>query len=362
MSETMSNTVEIRTAERYTVTIDGGLHACCGSLLKQSIPSCQVAIVTDDIVGDLYLQTVKKSLSDAGFKVCSFTLPHGEVSKTIHVLSAILEFLAEHHLTRRDAVLALGGGVVGDIAGFAAGTYMRGLRFIQLPTTLLAAVDSSVGGKTAVNLAAGKNLAGVFKQPCAVICDTDTFATLPKSEFSNGLAEVIKYGILADETLFDLLFDNDIDYASEQVNEIVERCVRIKERYVHEDEFERGARQFLNLGHTIGHAVETCSEYRIPHGYAVSIGMVTIARAAEALDWTEEPCAQSIAHTLEKNGLPIRTDFHARELFDIALSDKKRSGDTITLVVPRKIGDCFLHTLPVEELLLVIAKGLGEEV
>mgnify|MGYP000680823350 CR=1 FL=1 len=347
--------VSIDTKSRYDVLIGPGLLHSCGDLLRAVLGSCRAAVVTDGSVDRLYLPAVEESLHKAGYETCAFSFPAGERSKNMATLSALLEFLAENHITRTDCVIALGGGVAGDLAGFAAGCYLRGVRYVQMPTTLLAAVDSSVGGKTAVDLAAGKNLAGVFHQPSAVICDTDCFDTLTQETFACGMAEAIKTGVLAGEELFSLL---ETGKAKERVDEIVARCVAFKGKVVAEDEFEAGLRKTLNLGHTVGHAVETCSGYAIPHGQAVAIGMAVIARAAEKLGYCGRETASRIMNALENNNLPTKADFSAEELAKAALKDKKRAGGNITLVFPRAIGDCALETVPVERLSHVIRLGL----
>ena len=275
----------------------------------------------------------------------------------METLSDILEFLAEERLTRTDAIVALGGGVCGDMAGFAAATYLRGVRYVQMPTTVLSAVDSSVGGKTAIDLKAGKNLAGAFLQPASVLCDTDCIASLPAAVFADGVAEAIKTGVLSDETLFSL-FEN----ASRTTPpaEIITRCVAYKAGVVERDEKEQGERKLLNLGHTVGHAIEKCSGYSIPHGHAVAAGLAIIARSAERLGWTEEPIAARIAACLEKHRLPTSTTYSAAELASAASADKKRAGSDITLVIPKKIGVCELRKLPVQDLQAIIAAGLED--
>ena len=328
-------TIEVHTAPAYEVTIGAGLLRECGARLKTVLGGCRIAVVADSNVAPLYLETVCASLRDAGFAVCSYVFPAGEAHKNFTTLSAILEFLAESQLTRTDCVAALGGGVTGDMAGFAAASYLRGIRYVQLPTTLLSAVDSSVGGKTAIDLAAGKNLAGAFLQPAAVLCDTDCLRSLPAAVFEDG-------------TLTDA------------PAEIIARCIRYKAGVVERDEKEQGERRKLNLGHTVGHAIEKCSGYAIPHGHAVAAGLAVMARASERLGWAEPGVSARIAACLEKNGLPTGTDYPAEALAQAALADKKRSGDSITIVVPKAIGDCELKRIPVTELLPIIAAGLGE--
>ncbi|MBE6949642.1 MAG: 3-dehydroquinate synthase [Ruminococcaceae bacterium] len=347
-------TVRVRVGKGYDVVIGGGLLNECGRLIAETVGNRRIAIITDTNVEKLYLEKTLSSIRDAGVDAVSFVFPAGEENKNIGTLAGILEFLAENKFTREDVVVALGGGVVGDIAGFAAAVYLRGIRYIQLPTTLLAAVDSSVGGKTAIDLAVGKNLAGAFKQPELVVCDTDTFETLPQREFSNGMAEAIKYGVLFDRELFDLFME---DMSRTLIDDVVERCVRHKGCIVEIDELEKNERRLLNLGHTIGHAIEKCSHYGVTHGHGVSTGMAMIARAGEALGMTEKGTAERIEAVLARYDLPIDTEFDKESLVNAALSDKKRRGGSITLVIPKKIGECILHTEPVEKLSNYIELG-----
>ena len=352
----MSNlrTIPVNTSPAYAVTIGPGLLRQCGRLVREVISPCRAAVITDSAVGPLYLDAVEAGLAEAGFAVSVFTFPAGEGSKTMETLSSILEFLVGERLTRTDCVIALGGGVTGDMAGFAAAVYLRGIRYVQLPTTLLSAVDSSVGGKTAIDLRAGKNLAGAFLQPAAVLCDTDCLKTLPAAVFAGGAAEAVKTGVLCDESLFALFETGRLTAAPE---EVIARCVAYKAGVVERDEREQGERKLLNLGHTIGHAIEKCSNYTIPHGQAVAAGLAMMARSAEALGWTAEPIARRIASALSALGLPTGMDYSPEALAEAALSDKKRAGDDITIVVPEKIGRCALKKLPVTELLPVIQAG-----
>lgn len=350
-------TVRIRAGKGYTVTVGGGLLPSFGALLKEAAGPCRVAVVTDTNVEGLYLEPVRAVLQEAGFEVCSFVFPAAEGSKNANTLSCILEFLAENRLTRTDCVAALGGGVVGDVAGFTAGCFLRGVRYVQIPTTLLAAVDSSVGGKTAIDLKAGKNLAGVFHQPAAVLCDTDFLITLSPETFADGAAEAIKTGVLAGEELFSVFETGDV---RGRIPEIIVECVAFKGKIVEADEFDASVRQTLNLGHTVGHAIETCSAYTVPHGHAVAIGMAVIARASAKLGLCESAVAERIIKTLALNGLPVSTPYSVSELADAALSDKKRSGDTISLVIPRRIGDCYLKKIPAAELSAIISAGLED--
>ena len=348
-------TIPVRTAPAYNVCISSGLLTHCGQQLKEILPLCHIAVIADSTVAPLYLGTVNNSLREAGFTVNTYTFPAGEAHKTLDTLSDILEFLAEERLTRSDCIVALGGGVTGDMAGLAAALFLRGIRCVQMPTTLLSAVDSSVGGKTAIDLRAGKNLAGAFLQPSAVLCDTDCLRSLPAEVFADGAAEAIKTGVLCDEGLFSLFESGHLET---DPAEVIARCVAYKAGVVERDEKEQGERRLLNLGHTIGHAIEKCSGYAITHGHAVAAGLAIITRAAERLGWTEEPISDRITACLAKNNLPIDTPYAAADLAQAASADKKRRGSNITLVIPQKIGHCELKQVPVSELLPIISAGL----
>lgn len=349
-------TVKVNASTPYEVIIGTELLGDCGALAARVITPCKACIVTDDTVASLYLDRVKSSFSLAGYEVVSFVFPHGEASKNTATLIELLEFLAEERLTRSDCMVALGGGVVGDMCGFAAAVYLRGIKFIQIPTTLLAAVDSSVGGKTGVDLVAGKNLAGAFHQPSLVICDYSTLDTLTAEIYSDGCAEVIKYGVINDRAFFESLSTG----IRPQIENVIAACVRNKRDVVEEDEFESSKRQLLNLGHTIGHAVEACSDFAISHGSAVAVGMIIVMRAAvkDGLCPTED--LDSLTAALCREGLPTECPFGADELFAVATADKKRKGDKITLVIPYSIGDSRLVTMPIAELSDFIAKGLSK--
>ena len=350
-------TVKINIGKGYRVVIERGILSECGKIAKETVGDGRAAFITDSNVAPLYLRKAEDSFSNEGITTDHYIFEAGERSKNIRTLSGILEFLAENRFTRSDTVIALGGGVVGDIAGFAASVYLRGVKIIQIPTTLLADVDSSVGGKTAVDLAAGKNLAGTFKQPETVICDPSLLSTLPHSEFTNGMAEAIKYGVLFSEEMFNC-FRNEP--SGDLMEDIIAKCVEYKGRTVEADEFDEGDRKLLNLGHTIGHAIEKCSDFNIPHGHAVAAGTAMMTRAGEALGMTEKGTLHRTEEILKKYSLPVNTDFTTDELVSAALSDKKRSGETITLVIPEKIGKCVLKHEPVEALERYIRLGKGD--
>ncbi|MBQ5708535.1 MAG: 3-dehydroquinate synthase [Anaerotignum sp.] len=347
--------VIVKASVEYAILIGRGILGQLGEEVKKRIQPCKAAIITDTTVEKLYAEKIESSLREAGFTTCRFVYPAGEQSKHIGTLSDILEFLAEEEMTRQDIIIALGGGVCGDMAGFAAAVYQRGIRFVQVPTTFLAAVDSSVGGKTAIDLKAGKNMAGAFYQPHLVLCDVDMLDTLPEEVFADGIAETLKYGIIGDMELFEKTatgtFRNDLE-------EIIETCVKMKRDIVMEDEFDTGVRQLLNLGHTLGHAIEKKSGFAISHGHAVAIGMHLIAKAAEEKGMAEKGLAEKIRKALENNRLPVSIGYSAEEIAEGALKDKKRRGGEISFVFPEKIGHCEIVKVPVAEVTKLIEKAL----
>lgn len=348
-------TVSISASRPYDILIGSGLLADIGSYVLSLGNISKICIVSDSNVFPLYGNDVVARLSAAGFDCCSYVFPAGEQHKNAETYLGLLNHLAAHRLTRSDMIIALGGGVVGDLAGFAAATYLRGIRYIQIPTSLLAAVDSSVGGKTAIDLATGKNLAGAFWQPSLVLCDTDCLSTLPEDVFRDGCGEVIKYAVLFDPELFAHLQQHGLNFDRKWV---IERCVKWKRDVVAQDEFDTGPRMLLNLGHTLGHAVEALSNYQISHGNAVAIGMAMISRTAAKCDICSEETRDRILSLLEKFGLPCSADYASAELYAAACSDKKRSGGTINLIVPREIGTCSIRPVPIAEFQSFIEAGL----
>ena len=342
-------TVTVAASKTYDVLIGSGLLGQLGSLTQKLGKAQTVCLVSESNVFPLFGKKAVQSLEDAGLKVVSFVFPAGEESKNPGTYLELLNFLAESRLTRSDLIVALGGGVTGDLAGFAAATYLRGIRFIQVPTTLLAAVDSSVGGKTAIDLPAGKNLVGAFCQPSLVLCDIDTLNTLPEDIFRDGCAEVIKYGILYDPILFSHLEQRGLDFDREYV---ITRCVELKRGVVMEDEFDTGARMKLNLGHTIGHGVEAKSNFTLSHGKSVAIGLAIVCRACSC------PDTSRILDILRQFGLPSSTSESAEDILSYALSDKKRSGGQVNLILPNSIGDCSIVPTPVDRLKSFIQAGL----
>lgn len=316
----------------------------------------KLLIVTDDTVAPLYLETCADSLRSAGFTVFSYILPAGEASKNGENFLKLLEFAAEKSLTRSDGIVALGGGMVGDLAGFTAACYLRGIRVIQVPTTLLSAVDSSVGGKTAIDLPAGKNLAGAFHQPELVLQDSSLLETLPEDVFLAGMAEVIKTSIIYDESLFEKI--QDPENIRNILPDVIGRCVEIKKYFVEEDEEDRGIRHILNFGHTIGHAVEKLSGFSLSHGFAVAKGMDRMAELSVEEGWCSQETARRIHEILVRYGFDLSVPFSADEIFRLIQSDKKREGNVIRLVTVESIGRCSIRTVTMEECRALLEKVL----
>ena len=340
-------TVHIDASKSYDVRIGRGLLDDCGRQIAERVRCASAAVVADDTVYALYGERVCASLEAAGIRTVCYVFPHGEKSKNLLEYAKILNFLAENRVTRADALIALGGGVTGDLGGFAAATYLRGIPFVQLPTTLLAAVDSSVGGKTAVDLPAGKNLAGAFYQPELVLCDLDTLDSLPREIFLDGCAEVIKYAVLGSRELFALLADIP---SGKGLEEVTARCVEMKRDFVQSDELDRGARQMLNLGHTFGHAAEASSRFTLSHGKSVAIGMAMILRAACSRGLCSAETRDAVIALLQRYGLPTECPYPADMLLGALSADKKIFGTRLNLVVPTDIGACRLLPVGVDEL------------
>lgn len=349
------NTVTVSASKTYDVIVGKELLSNAGTFIQIIHSCCKAVIISDSNVWPIYGKQIADNLSKTGFQPLNFVFPAGEASKNGNTYLSILNFLAENQVTRSDLLIALGGGVVGDITGFTAATYLRGIAYIQIPTTLLAMVDSSVGGKTAIDLPAGKNLAGAFYQPELVLCDMDVLNTLPADTFADGCAEVIKYGVLYDPDLFAHLKANGLTFDREKV---ITRCVELKRNVVMEDEWDTGARQMLNFGHTIGHAAEANSNFTVSHGKAVAIGMSVVSKASCKEGLCASGLYEEITDVIKQFHLPVETSFTAEELYNAALSDKKRSGGIVNLIVPRQIGQCEIYPMDVAKLQTFIEAGL----
>ena len=317
----------------YPIHIENGILAKTGELVSEVFSGKKIMIVSDDNVFPLYGEIITKALSDSGFECHSFVLPHGEPTKSFQSLPKIYEALLNAKLTRSDLLIALGGGVIGDLAGFAASSYLRGIKFVQIPTSLLAQVDSSVGGKVAVDLPQGKNLVGAFYHPKAVIIDPDVLNTLPDHFISDGMGEVIK---LCRHTSFDDL--------KPKLTQIIARCVDIKRIVVEADQFDLGERILLNFGHTLAHTIEQHFNYeRESHGEAVGIGMYQITKIAEEKGLTTSGCAEQIKKALEIYKLPDNSNLPIDVLTDAISLDKKNLNNHLNVVLLHDIGDSYVY-------------------
>ncbi|MGI9342487.1 MAG: 3-dehydroquinate synthase [Gammaproteobacteria bacterium] len=354
-------TVELG-ARSYPILIDGGL-LDTRDLLDPYIGDVDVMIVTNDVVGPLYLDKLRAALGER--RIDAIELPDGEAHKTLATMATILDRLVTQRCGRDAVLITLGGGVVGDIGGFAAAAYQRGIAFVQVPTTLLAQVDSSVGGKTGVNHPGGKNLIGAFHQPLAVIADTSTLDTLPDRELSAGLAEVVKYGLIADAAFFGWLEQNaDALVARDPaaLQYAIRRSCEVKAEIVAEDEFERGRRALLNLGHTYGHAIEQCAGYgQWLHGEAVAAGMCMAAEFSAHLGRVSQDEVDRTKALLARMNLPVAPPRIATDAFTAAMAiDKKVVAGRIRLVLLRGIGDAEITAdFPADEMTALLAGQLG---
>ncbi len=333
-------TISVTTGTPYEVRIARGILKECGAQIAPLTKANTCAIITDDNVNALYADTVEASLVAQGFRVVKFVFPHGEASKCATTLLDIYSFLCKHEITRSDCLVALGGGVVGDITGFAAATFLRGMQYVQIPTSLLAQVDSSVGGKTAIDLPEGKNLVGAFKQPAVVLCDPDVLATLPRTFLSDGMGEVIKYGMIRDAALFGQLCTLNLDTVQAHFDTIIPTCIGIKRDVVEHDEFDTGERMILNFGHTLGHAVEAHYHYETyTHGSAVAAGMCLMTKYCGSPADYEKLCA-----CVQSYGLPCEVEVPAPTLAAHCGNDKKRAGAQLRYVVCPEIGTAEIRS------------------
>ena len=324
----------------YPIFVGTSLLAQVGKLvleLQSENFSKRCAIVTNDRVGALHVAPVVDALRANGFEPCVIEIPDGEKFKTLDTLRTIYDRLIDAQLDRKSIVFALGGGVIGDMTGFAAATFLRGVEFVQLPTTLLAMVDASIGGKVAVDHPRGKNLIGAFKQPLAVISDVNTLATLPDEEFRSGMAEVVKHGVIGDAELFQRL---EIREWRLEISDWLQRAIQVKVEIVQRDPLEKGERAKLNLGHTFGHALEKLSNYTMRHGDGVAIGLVCAARLAANRKMCDEPLVLRIENLLRAIGLPtrIQNDIATDAIIDAMTTDKKRVDKRVAFILPRTIG------------------------
>ena len=352
--------ITVKASGGYDVLIGSGLLADCGRYIKEVTKAEKLALITDDNVDGFHGEKVEKALKIEGFEVCRFVFPHGEQSKTTDTLVKIWNFLCENNITRSDCLVALGGGVTGDMTGFAAATYLRGMDFVQLPTTLLAQVDSSVGGKTGVDLRGGKNLVGAFKQPKLVLCDIDALDTLSEEFFVDGMGEVVKHGMIKSAKLFEQLEKYNLKSLRENkevLEDIISQNIAIKRDVVQADEFDRGERMLLNFGHTLGHSIEQYYNYTgITHGQAVAAGMKMITQVAESHGIAEAGTLERLKKCLDLYGLNVTVEPTMDQLGEACLNDKKRFGDTINIVICCDVGASMLKKIPVEAFLAMLSE------
>ena len=332
----------VQTSSPYEIVVERGCLARAGELAAAVFPpGARAIVVSDSNVMPLYGKAVLQSLGAAGFSASAFAFPAGEENKRLTTVEELYRAFADARLTRSDFAVALGGGVTGDTAGFAAATWLRGIPFLQIPTSLLAQIDSSIGGKTGVDTPWGKNLVGAFHQPSLVLADPDVLATLSPAFFADGMGEAIKHGCIKSRALFDLIRSTDVWSDMERM---IAENLKIKRAAVEKDEFDNGERMLLNFGHTFGHALEKLHGYRgLSHGQAVGVGMVMMAKCGEKAGLTEPGTADEIAAVLRKYGLPVWDTADVGDIAETALLDKKSRGGVINLVMLRKIGESFLY-------------------
>lgn len=341
-------TLRVNAGKGYDILIDKGIIKNSGEYIRNLSNAKKICLISDSNVYPIYGETVQASLNSSGYSTYTYVFEAGEASKTTSTVISMVEFMAENELTRGDLVVALGGGVTGDMAGFAAAVYLRGIDFVQIPTSLLAQVDSSVGGKTAVDLPRGKNLCGAFHQPILVLIDTDTLDTLPPHYFSDGLAEAIKMGCIKSESLFYKIENGNVHSI---IDEIIYECDMLKAGVVERDEKEHGERALLNFGHTAGHAIEKLHNFTtISHGEAVGIGMVLISKAGEQNGITKPGTAERIEKVLIKNNLMTEDSHALPDIISAMNADKKRTGDSINFTLIRAIGDSYNQKIKYEDI------------
>lgn len=336
-------TIDVQTGRSYKIHIDRGIMNMAGSYIREVSGAIRAVIVSDSNVAPLYADRIAASLREYGFETSLFVFEAGEERKRLSVIEKMYEHFYEHNITRTDIVVALGGGVTGDMTGFAAATYLRGIDFVQIPTTLLSQVDSSVGGKTGVDLPSGKNLVGAFWQPVTVLIDPDTLSTLPKKYMNDGMGEIIKYGCIKSPSLFEKL---EKENAFDIIDDIIYECVCIKRDVVVNDERDKGERAILNFGHTFGHAIEKLGGYSsISHGEAVALGSLLITGITENKGITEEGTTDRILCLLKKYDMPYKSEYTIHQILEATRGDKKSSGKGLNFIFLREIGTCFINRI-----------------
>ena len=316
----------------YNVYIKRGLLSDISSYIDLNR---EIIVITDDFIPKIYLNTIKENMSNLQI----FEVPQGEKSKSMEIAYSIIDDMIDSKITKKCLIIALGGGVVGDLAGFIASIYMRGVDFIQIPTTLLSQIDSSIGGKVGINATNMKNAIGSFYQPQLVLIDPDTLKTLSSREFNNGIAEMIKYGLIADKSIFTDLLEKDI---IPNIEDYIEKCIIIKKNYVINDVFDQKERQILNFGHTIGHAIEKYSNYKLLHGESISIGMTLMSKKYNYYD--------NLVKTLVKYSLPFNYEYNKEEIYDYIKTDKKATSNSLNIVLVEEVGKGFIKKIAIKDI------------
>lgn len=337
------------------IYLENGILSSIGSIAAQKVTGRTAVIVSDSNVAPLYGEAVQNSLKESGFNTSVSVIQAGEKSKNINTVNMLFDDFYKASLSRFDVVILLGGGVTGDTGGFAAASYMRGISYIQVPTSLLAQIDSSIGGKTGVDLPYGKNLVGAFYQPLAIVIDPAVLITLPELYLADGMAEAVKYGCIRDYSIFESI---EKGLTKGEMTQMIKKCVLIKAKIVENDEHDFGERMLLNFGHTFGHAIERCTDYSVfTHGQAVSIGMIIAAKIGEELGVTPKSTAESLKNVLTNCGLPVEFQINAELLFSAIMADKKRENNIINFILLNEIGNAIIHKIKPDELRAVYERA-----
>ncbi len=348
-----SERIHIKTSRQYDYLIGPGLDSSCGAFLREVFDECRIAVITDSRTANLYLKPVMNSLEKNGFSHNELIVKSGEKNKNLSAVSSVIDFLLKNGLSKNDAILVLGGGMLCDLAGFAASVYMRGIKRAVIPTTMLCAEDASVGGRTSLNLEAGKNILGTVSQPSMVICDTNIMNDLPEGMLREGAAEAIKTGIACSESLFSMYEKEERDTVK-----VIAECVRIKTRFAEEDPLGLSENTVLSLGHTIGHAIEKCTEYDVTHGDAVAAGVSVVTRAGMNAGITDFRSAARILNAIRLADLPLTTDIRAESLVSASVHGKNADKGCFSIVIPVKVGECTVRTMDPSQFTSFIKSGL----
>jgi len=342
--------LKVETSKMHEIFIEKNLLSSISDKLNFLPNCCNILIVTDKNVKRLYLETLINNLKTSNFQVYTFIVPAEEKSKSFKQAIKIYDFLCKHNFSRSDCILSLGGGVVGDLAGFVASTFLRGVRFVNIPTSLLAQVDSAIGGKNGIDTPYGKNLVGSFYYPKAILIDPSLIYTLPSREISNGFAEIIKYALIKDKDLFFKLKELDLSNLHENLADIILKCVLIKKEIIEKDEFDQNYRMILNFGHTLGHAIEKLGNFKkYSHGQAISIGMIMIVKACVRKNILDKSLLSDLESILHKFSLPTSCNINERKIVLASLNDKKFFNNKVNVVLISNVGEGYIQPFSKDE-------------